>query len=221
MSSLATNYMRLGGIAGLVFVALGLALFGVPMPPEVGASAAEIQTYYLDNRGMVLLQSVVTVFSLFPLLLFAVCIAGTVGEIGRPWSLLITTGVAGVAITNVTSTAASAALALQASAATASNASVLLALFDFQGVLFSFIGIFAFAFLVGISMSGIIGGWMPRWLIWLGFLAAALEAISTPARIYPGVQILTILAAPGFLLVSIFFVAISIVMLRYRPATSA
>ena len=219
MSSPVTNYMRLGGIAGLVFVALGLALFGIPIPPEGAASVAEIQTYYLDNRDMVLLQSVVTVFSLFPLLLFAVCIAGTVGETGRPWSLLITIGVAGVAITNVASTAVNAALALQASAAPASNEPVLLALFDFQGVLFSFIGIFAFAFLVGIIMSGIISGWMPRWLIWLGFLAAALEGISTPARLYPDVQILTILAAPGFLLVSIFFVAISIVMLRYHPIT--
>ena len=221
MSSPGMNYMRLGGVAGLIFVALGLVLFGVPMPPEGGASAAEIRTYYLDNRGAVLLQSAVTVFSLLPFLLFAVCIAGIVGEAGRPWSLLITVGVAGISINSMVATAAQAALAFRAGDSLASNEPALLTLFDFQSVLFSFIGVFGVAFLVGITLSGLFGGWMPRWLIWLGFLAAALEGISTPARLYVDVQILSLLAAPGFLLVTIFIVAVSVVMLRYRHTASA
>ncbi len=220
MSSPMKNYMRLGGVAGLIFVALGLATFGIPMPPEGGASAAEIRTYFLDNRGAVLLQSAVTVFSLLPFLLFAVCVAGTVSEAGRPWSLLITVGVAGISISTVVATAAQAAIAFQAGNALASDEPVLLTLFAFQGLLFSFIGVFGVAFLVGVAVSGLFGGWMPRWIIWLGSLAAALEGISTPARLYIDVQILSILATPGFLLVTIFVVAVSVVMLRYRPTAS-
>jgi hypothetical protein len=209
---------RLLASSGLLFVAffiaslvLGGVLASSPLPmPD--APAAQTARYYDDSRTAILVGGLLQALSAVSLLVFTLCVAAVVrrgaGDRGA-LSRLALGGGALAAVFLLLSVVFSAVLALVAAG---ENLALVDALRDLNFLAggadhVSMLGIFVGTSSVAASRAKA----LPRWISWLGFLAATLSLLSLASLVwFPA----TVLLPLGRLLSFAWSIAMSVVLIR-------
>lgn len=211
---------RIGAVAGIAFIVLSFAsLTLAPPPPGLDASAAEVVDFFADNTGG--LQAMA--------LLFAVSIAAATVWFGAvrahvwaggddaPWGTVATVGMAVVAVTWLLMAVLVSGVALQLDEL---DPSVVL----FAGTLADMAN---FASQLGIALLALgvsAGAWergsLPRWLVVVGGVMAALSLVSTAGFATDAGWVDATLYA-AWLPFVVWFVGVSVVLWRSPEGSTA
>ena len=208
---------NLGALSGVLFVAffvaslvLGGVLASSPLPmPD--APAAEVARYYSHNRTAVLVSSSLQAFSAVSLFVFAPCVAAFVRRAGGTSALPGLTLGGGVlaAAFLLLSVLLSWVLALVAAGGDFTLVGTLRNLNFLAGGVAHVASLAPFAGAASIAALRIKA--LPRWISWVGILAATLSLLSLASLIwFPA----TFFIPLGRLLSFVWSVAVSIVMVR-------
>lgn len=219
------GWERLAAATGIAFAVVGaIGLLIVPLPPEPGASAEAITSYFTENRSRLLAQvwilGLAGVFFLWFLGSLRSYLRAAEGETGRLSAVVFGAGIAAFAAFG---TGTGVAGALAHSVAQEADPGVTVALERFAQMALAGTSFPLFVLLVAASLVSGRTRAFPAWLGWLGWVLAALALVASTAVFFddgalaPGGMI-------GFVLFGAFllwFAAASAVLTRRsgRPTT--
>ena len=210
------RWERLAAATGIVFaVVAAIGLLIVPLPPEPGASAGAITSYFTENRSRLLAQvwvlGLAGVFFLWFLGSLRSYLRAAEGQTGRLSAVVFGAGIAAFAAFG---TGTGVAGALAHSVADEAGPGVTVALERVAQVALAGTSFPILVLLVAASLVSGRTGAFPAWLGWLGWALAALAGVASLALFYddgalaPGGMV-------GFVLFGAFllwFLAASVVM---------
>lgn len=207
-----TKWVRVGAAAGILFVLLLVAAQVIAPTPGPKAATGTIVTYYLHNRTAALWSGYVGGLSVAMQLIFVVALFSVLrhGEERAGPPLLLMLG-AGVALLPVVLVSSAFSVAAAWDGGQPGGAAVTRALFDLSNATLIFSDLVIGIFLVAAALATLERRVLPRWLGWLGLLAAALLIAGTVSLFNPGGSFG---GAPGLLLYLIWVILTSVVMVR-------
>ncbi len=214
------NLRALSGVLFAAFFIASLVLGGVlastslPMP---GAPAAEVARYYNDSRTAVLVVGSLQALSAVSLIVFATCVAAFMrrpaGETGVLPHMALGGGNLAAAFL-LLSVCLSVALIPVAAGGNLGLVDTLRELNFLAGgpVHIPLLGLFVGA----AAIAGLRGKALPRWISWIGILAATLSLLSLTSLLwFPATMLLPL----GRLLAFVWSVAVSLVLVRNELST--
>jgi hypothetical protein len=224
MSLTREQVRRWGGIAGVLFVVIGLFALFLPGTPPKADEVSKITSYFADKRGSILASNYLAGLAFVFFLFFVGALRTYLGAADpdgvRPGSAALAGGVAAVAMIIAGNAVLNGAVF---QVAAAGDANVNHALYDVANDLFVSSG-FGFAvFFGGAAVAIAATGALPSFLVPAGVVAAVLNAIA-PVALFAKSGFFAIGGAFGFIapLASVLWVlAASIVMLRQAPTARA
>jgi hypothetical protein len=220
MSLTVDRARRLGGIAGIVFVVLGVIAVFLPGTPPKADEVSKITTYFTDKRGSILAASYLTCLAFVFFLLFVGALRSYFGVADRtgirPGSAMLAGGVAGASMV-IAGTAVLNGAVFQV--ASAGDANLNHALYDIANDLFFASG-FGFAvFFAGAAVAGTVTGGLPSAMAPAALVVALLNVVSG-VGFFAKSGFFAIGGAFGFIVplaTLLWILAASIVMLRPVP----
>jgi len=173
------DWERWGRAAGAAFVVLTIAAFIVGgEPPSVGDPAADVVSYYGDDRSQILVSSVLFVLGLGFFLWFAATLANNFRERGEGRVGVTVIGAATAFVTvQVVVTGLSAVTAY--SVAALDDGAIAKAFFDLQWTLDVLAAVPALVFFLAVGIGLLRTGMAPRWLALAALGIAVLFALRT------------------------------------------
>jgi hypothetical protein len=222
MSLTVDQARRLGGLAGIVFVVLGVVAVFLPGSPPKADEVSKIATYFTDKRGSILAASYLTCLAFVFFLLFVGALRsyfGVADQTGlRPGSAMVAGGVAAASMILAGTAVLNGAVFQVASAGDANLNHVL---YDVANDLFFASGFGFAAFFVGAAVAVSVTGSLPSAMA-PAALAAALVNVLGGVGLFAKSGFFAIGGAFGFIVplaTLIWILAASIVMLRPGPIT--
>jgi hypothetical protein len=216
------DWQRVGAVSGIVFFVLVLTSFFTPDTPDEDDPTAEIVSSIADDRsghlagvyigGVASLLFLVFVGALWSRLRAA--------EIDRGPSILVVLG--GVGTTTIILLANSVLFALVDAADAGREPDAIRALFELDQTLFLGVGWTSAAFYLGVALSSLATGSLPRWLGWVAAVLALLFVVGFLGIFSEDDEggALGALFFIGLLVNFLWILATSIVMLRSRPVAA-
>jgi hypothetical protein len=206
-----TSWERLAALAGVAFVVLYVAAFGLGI--EVGASDQEILDYYADsgNRAKEVVAFFLIAAAALAFLVFASSLRNAIARAERETGMLAALVLAGGTASAVLVLAGNAVSRATAFAAMSDEFELdpnLRRLAEDAGFLLFVSGaLAAIVLVVAVSLAALRHGVLPRWLGWTGFPAAALLTLA--------------IAFIGFLVLALWVLAVSAALASRRVPTTA
>ena len=215
---------RLGGLAGLGFVALVGSvniILGSAGMPQAGASPTEVHEFFATHGGAVTAASSIATLVWVCLAVFA---AGAVARLRREapervesWPLL---GLAGVFMQNTIFAGVVGTQIVLASGELSDDS--FWAIWQLHNVLFTLNGSSLALILLAFSVAGLRAGLIRRWHGTLGFVAAAVLATSSfTTPWHTDVEALGLIGLAGFLMWLVWIATYSVTLLRGERAPAA
>jgi hypothetical protein len=215
------DWERWGRAAGAAFVILTIAAFIVGgEPPSVGDPAADVVSYYGDDRSQILVSSVLFVLGLGFFLWFAATLANNFRERGEGRVGVTVIGAATAFVTvQVVVTGLNAVTAY--SVAALDDGAIAKAFFDLQWTLDVLAAVPSLVFFLAVGMGLLRTGMAPRWLALAALAIAVLFALRTTNWADDGFwsptgEYLFVL----FPLVSLWILVTSVVLVRSSARTA-
>lgn len=170
----------MGGVAGLVFVAMYAAHVVLQRPGPADGSAATVAAFYIGHRGVLLLSEVLNGIGLLVFMLFLAAFTSSLRQIGEQvgQSAVLVSGTVFVTL-GMVSTAAETALVRVAD--TGERAAVV-ALFELQAVIPIVLSVTAFTF--ASAFVALRTRLLPRWLGLVGLVASGLFLVGSVLSIF-------------------------------------
>jgi hypothetical protein len=220
MSLTPDTIRRLGGMAGIIFVVIGVVAVFLPGAPPKADEVAKISTYLTDKRGSILAASYLTCLAFVFFLLFVGALRSHLGA-ADPTQFRLGSGAlaGGVAATSmvIAGTAVINGAAFQVAAA--GDANLNHALYDVANDLFIAAGFGFAAFFVGAAVGVAVTGALPSALAPAALVVALVNLVSG-VGFFAKSGFFAIGGAYGFIvpLVSLLWVlAASVAMMRSGP----
>jgi hypothetical protein len=212
---------RLGGLAGIMFVVIGVFALFLPGTPPKADEVSKVTDFFVDKRGSILAANYIAGVALVFLLLFLAALRETFGAGGRdgirPGTIALAGGIVAVVFI-LAGNAVFNGAAFQVASAHDENLNH--ALYDVANDLF-FMSSYGFVVLfVGSAMAIRGTGALPGWLGSFALVAAVVNLLG-PIGLFAKSGFFAIGGAFGFVapLVSVLWVlAASVLMVRGAPA---
>ncbi|HMQ24774.1 MAG TPA: hypothetical protein PKA98_02205 [Acidimicrobiales bacterium] len=211
---------RIGAVAGIAFIVLSFAsLTLAPPPPGLDAGAAEVVDFFADNTGGLQAMGLLFAVSIAALTVWFGAVRGHVwaGGDDAPWGTVATVGTAVVAVAWLLIAALVSGVALQLDEL---DPSVVL----FAGTLADMAN---FASQLGLALLALgvsVGAWergsLPRWLVVVGAVNAAVSLVSTAGFATDAGWVEATLYA-AWLPFVVWFVGVSVVLWRSPEGSTA
>jgi len=213
------DWQRLGALSGVLFFVAVLGSFFTPETPDADDPTAKIVSAIADDRtahlvGIYLSGLASLLFLVFVAALYARLRAA---ETDRGPSILVALGGLGTAV--IILVASGVFLALVEAADEGREPAAVRALFELDELMFLFIGWTAAAFYLGVALSSLATGSLPRWLAWIAAALTAVFVIGFFGIFSEGDDggVLGWIFFIGILVNFLWILATSIVMLRSQP----
>jgi hypothetical protein len=223
MTAQEASAQRIGAAAGIVFVALQLALVATTVgAPALDAPLSEIRSYLVDDGGSILAATTIGAVSVCFFLWFVGTLQtvlraaeGGAGQLSR-----IAFGAALVTIALAVAASLPAVALAWGDTAAGAEAGLLQAVWNLNTLAFVPIGSSAAVFCLAVALVILRTRVLPVWIGWVGILAAVMGVIAVFFLVAddPGSPLGTPANAGGFLLSNLFFLLVSGAMLfRSEP----
>ncbi len=206
------RWLRIGAIAGILFVVLLIAAQFIAPSPSPKESIGTIISFYVHHRSAALWSGYLSAVSAAVQLLFVAAVFSALRRSEEQSSMLpmLMLG-ASIALLPVILLSSSFSVALTWNGAQSNNPAVARALFDLSTVTLIFSDMVIGVFLAAASLATLRTRILPRWLGWLGLVGAALLLAGTASLFNPGGSFG---GAPGLLLYLIWVITTSVLLLR-------
>ncbi|HEX8918876.1 MAG TPA: DUF4386 family protein [Chloroflexota bacterium] len=209
------RWLRIGAVAGILFVVLLVVSQFVAASPGPKDSTSTIVTFYIHNKTAALWSAYAGMGAAVALLLFVAAVYSVLRRSeDQPSVVSIVALGAGIALMPIILVSSSFSVALAWNGAQLGDPAVARALFDLSNATLIFSDLVIAIFLAAASLAILGTRILPRWLAWLGLLAAALLLAGTASLFNPGGSFG---GAPGLLLYLIWVSATSVLLLRKAP----
>jgi hypothetical protein len=168
------DWQRIGAVCGVLFFVAVLGSFFTPETPDADDPTAEIVSSIADDRSALLANVYITGIASLFFLVFVGALWSRLrqAELGFGPAILVALG--GVGTATIILIESGLFLALIEAADEGREPAAVRALFELDEVLFIVIGWTSAAFYIGVALSSLSTGSLPRWL---GWIAAAIAAV--------------------------------------------
>ena len=215
---------RFGGVAGILFVVVGLVALFLPGSPPKADEVGKITPYFLDKRGSILAGNYLAGVAFAFFLVYLASLRETFGTGGRdgirPGSVAFAGGLVAIVMIFAGNAVFNAAVF---HVAAARDLTLNRALYDLGNDLFFMSGFGFFVFFWGAAMAVRGTGALPAWMA-PAAVVAALVNLLVPIGLFAKTGFFAIGGAFGFvgpLVTLLWILAASVYMVRGAPAASA
>jgi hypothetical protein len=216
------DWQRIGAVSGILFFALVIASFFTPETPDEDDPTAEIVSSFADDRTGHLVGVYIGGIASLLFLVFVATLWSRLraAEAERGPSILVALGGVGSAVLVLIANAV--LLALVDAADQGREPEAVRALFELDLVVFLGLGWTSAAFYVGVALSSLATGSLPRWLGWIAAALAAAFIVGFLGIFSEDDEggVLGVVFFIALLVNFLWILATSIVMLRTKPAAT-